>query len=193
MPIIEESDQIAKDETQYYDMLYNFSKVIVKANDMALNGDSMEKIAKKLQRLAPAYLLLCKTDTVKAGKKPERKPKRDISPESEPLKEQPEQLPSNFMNEENGWGLCPVCRKKMIKVTSTTRLIDFPAYCKPCKAEYIVSWWNVDNKDIAYQRYVNDKHYIDRRNIRNEGIKGNGVKHFMRTRTSSTERVALEL
>lgn len=191
MPIIEESDQIAKDETQYYDMLYNFSKVIVKANDMALNGDSMEKIAEKLQKSAEAFLLLCKTDSVEAkkGQKPGRK--REHAPE--PPKEQPEPLPSNFMKEENGWGICPVCRKKMIKVTSTTRLIDFPAYCKPCKAEYIVSWWNVDNKDIAYQRYVNDKHYIDRRNIRNEGIKGNGVKHFMRTRTSSTERVALEL
>lgn len=191
MPIIEESDQIAKDETQYYDMLYNFSRVIVKANDMAFNGDSMEKIAEKLEKSAEAFLLLCKTDSVevKKGQKPGRKPEH----EPEPPKEQPEPLPSNFMKEESGWGICPVCRKKIIKVTSTTRLIDFPAYCKSCKAEYIVSWWNVDNKDIAYQRYVNDKPYIDRHNIHNEGLKGNGVKHFMRSRTSSTERVALGL
>ena len=60
MPIIEESDQIAKDETQYYDMLYNFSRVIVKANDMAFNGDSMEKIAEKLQKSAEPFFYYAK-------------------------------------------------------------------------------------------------------------------------------------
>ena len=89
--------------------------------------------------------------------------------------------------------MCPVCRKKIIKLTSTTKLIDFPAYCKSFKAEYIVSWWNVESKDIEYTRYVNNTHYVDRRNIRNDGMKGTGVKHFMNTRTSATERVAMKL
>ncbi len=81
----------------------------------------------------------------------------------------------------------------MIKVTGTTKIVDFPAYCKACKAEYLVSWWNVENKDIAYARYVNDKHYVNRRDIRNEGMKGTSVQHFLHTRTSSTERVAMKL
>ena len=105
----------------------------------------------------------------------------------------PEPLPDNFIREENGWGLCPVCRKKILKLTSTTKLINFPAYCKSCKVDYMVSWWNIENKDIAYTRYVNNKHYINRADIRSYAMRGTGVNKFLNTNTSSTERVALNL
>ena len=104
-----------------------------------------------------------------------------------------EEAINNFIKENEGWGLCPVCRKKMVKLTSTTRLIDFPAYCKGCKAEYVVSWWNVDKKEIEYTRYVNNTHYVHKGNIRNEAMKGTGLKAFVNSKTSATERVAMHL
>ena len=86
-----------------------------------------------------------------------------------------------------------MCRKKMLKLTSTTKLINFPAYCKSCRTDYMVSWWNVDNKDIAYTRYVNNKRYINREDIRSYAMRGTGLGSFLSTNTSATERVAMEL
>lgn len=189
MPSVEGIDRIARDETQYYDMLYNFAQVTIRANDMALDGYSTEQIARKLQQSAEAFFLLCKTDLVEVKKeKRGRKPK-----EPEPVPKEPEPLPDNFLKDDNGWGLCPICRKRILKLTSTTKLVNFPAYCKSCKMEHLVSWWNVENKEIAYTRYVNNKHYIDRKDIRSHAMKGNGVQTFLNTGTSSTERVALKL
>lgn len=119
--------------------------------------------------------------------------KKQAEPKDPEKSPEPEPLPENFIKDENGWGLCPVCRKKILKLTSTTKLVNFPAYCKACKSEYVVSWWNVENKDIAYTRYVNNKHFIDRRNIRSKGMQWTGVGTFQHTRTSATERVAMQL
>ena len=200
MPSLEESDKIAKEEEQYYDTLYNFAKVAITANDMAMDGYSTNQIAKKLQRSAEAFYMLCKVDEVKIEKvkKPCRKKKdQDLIEENTKTEEEnahdPEPLPDNFIREENGWGLCPVCRKRILKLTSTTKLINFPAYCKSCKVDYMVSWWNIENKDIAYTRYVNNKHYINRADIRSYAMRGTGVNKFLNTNTSSTERVALNL
>lgn len=194
-----------QEELKYYDVLYDFASVVVRLNEQALDGETKKNIEKKICRLIPAFTTLCGMDEngkidiskVEAAKKPGRKPKSEsVQPQNatqELPKEEPEQLPSNFMKDDNGWGLCPVCRKKILKLTKTTKLIDFPAYCKSCKTEYLVSWWNVENKDIEYTRQVNDRHYIDRRNIRSEGMKGTGAKSFLNTRTSATERVAMHL
>lgn len=197
MPSVEELDKIAKEDEHYYDTLYNFAKVAINANDMALDGYSTDQIAKKLQQSAEAFYMLCKVDEVNENKQGrpkkgsdliEEKPKEDKKtiPDHEPL-------PDNFMKDEDGWGLCPVCRKKILKLTRTTKLVNFPAYCKSCKADFIVNWWNVENKDITYTRYVNNKHYIDRRDIRSSAMKGTGVNSYLVTNTSATERVALNL
>lgn len=180
-----------QEEVKYYDVLYDFTSVVVRLNEQAFDGESKRNIEKRICKLIPAFTTLCGVSFDEAPKKSSKKVQPVEVPEQP--KKDPEQLPSNFIKEDNGWGLCPVCRKKIIKLTSTTKLIDFPAYCKSCKAEYIVSWWNVEDKAIEYTRYVNDKHCIDRRYIRNEGVKGTGVKHFLNTRTSATERVAMHL
>lgn len=184
-------DEMIRDEVKFYDTLNSLADVLKRLNEQASDGETKKNIEKKMCRLIPAFALLCGVSLDDVSKKSSKKEQPVEVPE--PTKKEPEQLPSNFIKEDNGWGLCPVCRKKIIKMTSTTKLIDFPAYCKSCKADYIVSWWNVEDKAIEYTRYVNDKHYIDRRNIRNEGMKGTGIKHFMNTRTSATERVAMHL
>lgn len=42
----------------------------------------------------------------------------------------------------NGWGRCPVCGGKIIKINADSFLLNFPAYCKWCKKEYVVTWCN---------------------------------------------------
>ena len=64
MASIEMQDQEARDDEQYYDMLYNFAQVTIRANDMALDGHPVKQIAKKLQQSAEAFYLLCKTDEI---------------------------------------------------------------------------------------------------------------------------------
>lgn len=196
----EETYDTAKEDERYYDTLYNFANVAIKANDMAMDGYSTNQIAKRLQKSAEAFFLLCKMDKVEVKKKDEKKKAPDQieeKPQEEaqttPVQQDPEPLPDNFIREENGWGLCPMCRKKMLKLTSTTKLINFPAYCKECRTDYMVSWWNVDNKDIAYTRYVNNKRYINREDIRSYAMRGTGLGSFLNTNTSATERVAMEL
>lgn len=191
------ADEIAKDEEKYFDMLYNFAQVAVKANDMALDGYTPKQIAKKLKKASDAFVLLAKLDEVKKTKSkkkagsedPEEKPAQVVS--EQPV--EPEPLPDNFARDEKGWLLCPVCRKKLLKLTSTTKIVNCPVFCKACKAEYVLSWWNVENKDIVYTRYVNNRHYIDRADIRSKGMQGTGVQSFLNTGTSATERVAMAL
>lgn len=182
------------EEIVYFDTLYNFAQVAISANDMALNGYAPKQIAKKLQQSAEAFLLLCKTENVvpEKVKKPGRPKKAEVEPE-QPKEPEPEPLPENFARDENGWLLCPVCRKKLLKLTSTTKIVNCPVYCKSCKTEYLMSWWNIENKEIAYTRYVNNKHFIDRKDICNSGMQRTGVSEFIRTHTSATERVAINL
>lgn len=103
------------------------------------------------------------------------------------LNKEPEKsVPGNFIYvDENGWGLCPVCHTKVLKVTTTTVLKDFPVYCKKCKTDHLVNWWNADNRKILYKKYVSD------RSLNEQTLKGTGLRTFQNTMTSATERAAV--
>ncbi|MGN0348594.1 MAG: cysteine-rich KTR domain-containing protein [Roseburia sp.] len=182
-----------RDEVKYYDVLYNFARASMRINELALDGESKNMLQRKIKKLIPSFIALCGVDMddkIDWTKVEQEK-------QEEPIK-QAEPLPDNFMKEENGWGLCPVCRLKVVKLTSTTRIIDFPIYCKACKTEYIMNWWNVENKHIAYTRQINNrplgnKHFAGKNDIRNQGMKGTGLQRFRQTRTSATERAAMHL
>lgn len=144
-----------QDVGAYYDVLYNFTKATNDLNSMACDdGAEPKKLSRRFQSLINAFMQLCMIDENTTQIDPARKrgPKKK---ETETEQSKREVIPDNFIHEENGWGICPVCRKKMIKLTSNTRLENFPAYCKMCKTEYIVNWWNVDKKEIPYQRHSN--------------------------------------
>lgn len=175
-------------EMTYLETLDNMAGTINKINDIAMEGEPTGTLQKYVKRLFPTFIVLCGINPEDLNEEP-----LEDKVEVEPVQPEPEPLPDNFIKEENGWGLCPVCRRKMIKLTASTTLADFPAYCKACRTEYLVSWWNVENKDMEYRRYVNTRSYISRKDIRSEGMKGIGVKGFLRTRTSATERVAMHL
>ncbi len=179
---------VENEELVYYDVLYDFASVIVRLNQKACDGESRNSLQKKVKRLCSAFDLLCGVEHggEESNKEAEGKP---ASPEAE----ETAACSGYFLNEKDGWGLCPVCRKKMTRLTSTTKLINLPAYCKSCKCEFVVNWWNTDNKEIEYTRYVQHKRRADGRDILHNGMKGTGIKSFMRTGTSATERVAMNL
>ncbi len=39
----------------------------------------------------------------------------------------------------DGWGRCPVCGRKMLKIRPDTVLRHFPAYCRYCRQETVVN------------------------------------------------------
>lgn len=191
-------------EVKYYDMLYDFTGVITKANEQSFEGYTPKQIAGKLRKAAPAFCNLCmidgiepktvkeKTDPVKQAEEEQRitadskeKPEADKeAKEPEELPERPK--PGNFLRIKNGWGLCPVCATKVLRVTMTTRLENFPVYCKRCRAEHLVNWWNAEHQRIEYKRYINDNH------LRDQALKGTGLQSFRNNRSSATERVAVK-
>lgn len=110
-------------------------------------------------------------------------PEQETGSESQ-QEEQP--IPDNFLRiDKSGWGLCPVCGTRVLKVTATTRLENFPVFCKRCRADHLVNWWNADNQRILYRRYVNDRY------LREQALKGTGLTSFRNTGSSATERVAV--
>ena len=174
-------------------MLYDFAGVVTKANEQSFEGLTPKRIASTLRRSAEAFCRLCMLDTLtgdkkqdEAGEKPQEH-KEELPERESPIAQTEEKpLPDNFLQiDENGWGLCSVCRSKVLKVTATTRLENFPVFCKRCKADHLVNWWNADNQRILYRRYVNDRH------LREQALKGTGLYSFRNTGTSSPERVAM--
>ena len=101
-------------------------------------------------------------------------------------KQEDKPLPDNFLRiDKDGWGLCPVCRTRVLKVTATTRLENFPVFCKRCRADHLVNWWNADNQRIMYKRYVNERYLME------QALKGTGLRTFQNTGLSAPERVAV--
>lgn len=175
----------------YYDMLYDFSCLVSKANEQSFEGLEPKIIARLMRKATDAFSKLCMVDSVMPKQKdavPEPKEKPKAEPPKEPLTEEPKErpLPDNFLRVcKDGWGLCPVCGNKVLKVTATTRLENFPVFCKRCRADHIVNWWNADEQRILYKRYVSDRY------IRDRAYKGTGLKSFQNTGSSVQERVAM--
>ena len=185
----------ADEEVRYYNMLYDFASVVTKANEQSFEGMTPKHIAGTLRRSAEAFCRLCMIDTIVGNKEPDKaqeKPQKheeDLpAPDRDTIQEQQEErpIPDNFLHIDNsGWGLCPVCGTRVLKVTATTRLENFPVYCKRCRADHLVNWWNADKQRILYNRYVNDRY------LREQALKGTGLASFRNTGSSATERVAV--
>ncbi len=183
-------------DTKYYDMLYDFAGVVTKANQQSFEGMEPKRIACTLRKSAEAFCGLCMIDTITGGngsdtakEKPAEHREEVADPEQaarlEPQQEE-QPVPDNFLRiDRSGWGLCPVCSTRVLKVTATTRLENFPVFCKRCRADHLVNWWNADNQRILYRRYVNDRY------LREQALKGTGLTSFRNTGSSATERVAV--
>lgn len=46
-------------DVKYYTILWNFTQVLIKANNFSLEGYEPEVIARKLRKVAPAFIELC--------------------------------------------------------------------------------------------------------------------------------------
>lgn len=192
-------------EVKYYDMLYDFANVVTKANEQSFEGLEPKRIANTLRRSAQAFLRLCMVECIEEDR---RKVKRDTFsgvqrsekdasgndgavavPDQElmtNLKQEEKPIPDNFLQiDKDGWGLCPVCHTKVLKVTAATRLENFPVFCKRCRADHLVNWWNAKNQRILYKRYINDKY------IKDQALNGTGLRSFRNTGASVEEKVIM--
>ena len=181
----------AVEDCKYYDDLYSFSITISKANEMSFNGAKPYKIANILRKLLESFYSLCLYDPeiIKKGmEKHTEEVAKKVEKEVDKIEDKEIVLmgKGNMLEiNEEGWGLCPMCSSKILKVTSVTRLENFPVYCKRCKADHVVNWWNAKKLRIEYKRYVNDNAIIE------NAFKGTGLKSFRYTGSSATERAAM--
>ena len=118
------TDQQQKEYGQYYDALDNLCSVVVKMNLYAMDGMTIKDLQKNFQKLAPVFLVLCGEKKAQPAKKIGR----------------PKKKPENTLPVRDGWGLCPTCGTKCIKVNDQTVLENYPMYCKRCKRDYLVNW-----------------------------------------------------
>ena len=93
-------DEMIRDEVKFYDTLNSFADVLYRINEQASDGETKKNIEKKMCRLIPAFTLLCGVSLDDVPKKSSKK----VQPVEvlEPPKKEPEQLPSNFIKEDNG-------------------------------------------------------------------------------------------
>ena len=106
---------------KYYDLLDDFAKSVKALNGCAETGFTVNELRKKMHKLIPAFLALCEEDT------PKLKIKKQIQNK-------------NNLEVRDGWGICPECGKKCIRVQDDTVLVKYPMFCKVCKKEIIVNW-----------------------------------------------------
>lgn len=119
---------------KYYDTLDNFDTAVMKINNKAADGEEPKKIQGMFLRLLPAFIILCggdggieKLQSIEEPKKRGPKPK-------------PKTVLQVNLKTIDGWGICPTCGKKCIKVKENTILVNYPMFCKVCKRDYIVNW-----------------------------------------------------
>lgn len=179
------------DDGAYYDILYDFAGVVMKANMKAVEtGAAPNQIAAIFRKTANAFMNLCLIDDI-TMKWAETKPEPEKTPEFLPV----EETRPNNMIVRDGWGMCPDCGRKMVKVNTDTIIVGCPCYCKHCKTEFVINWRN----DSEFKEFAKPKeHYRQPRQmseieIYDRSVSGNGLKNFLYTGTSSTERVAMKL
>ena len=189
---ISNSCEDAKKEEYYYDLLYKFAVDISKANEKSFDGYEPYIIANDLRKSLESFFELCMydPDLITLGKQRfSEKIKQEVAEElkaAEQKQQEKKVYQGKFLQiDAEGWGLCPVCDTKVLKVTSITRLENFPVYCKRCKADHLVNWWNAKQQKILYRRYTNDNA------IRDKALKGTGLKQFRYTGSSATERAVI--
>lgn len=115
------------EEVKYYDMLYHFTSVIVRLNDIAFDGETKKNIEKRICKLIPAFTTLCGVNLTETPKEIPQKPK-------------PKTVLHSNLIVRDGWGLCPKCGRKCVKVNENTILVNHLMFCKSCKKEYPVTW-----------------------------------------------------
>ena len=191
---IRTESKVQQETGAYYDMLYDFSCLVSRANEQSFEGLEPKRIAGLMLKSADAFLKLCMVEnlTPKEQKKEQPKKVKEEQPKETIVEETKQRtLPDNFLKiTPDGWGLCPVCGNKVLKVTSTTRLENFPVFCKRCRADHIVNWWNADEQRILYKRYVSDRYIRDRADAAYKGV---GYRNYQNTGMSATERVAMKM
>ena len=192
----------AKEEEKYYNNLYDFAIAVSRANERSFEGEEPKKIANGLRKVMNTFLSLClyspdsidvgcKNNTVMHTQKAAEEVKREEEKKKEEVKEEETKtklrlISGKFLEiDSEGWGLCPECTGKVLKVTEVTRIENFPVYCKKCKAEHVVNWWNAKKQRIVYKRYVNDSA------IRQSALKGTSFRSFQNSGSSATERAAI--
>lgn len=106
---------------KYYDVLYGFSKTISAINMKAEDGIEIKKLQERFIKLIPAFVTLCGEGELEGKKKAKKRLK-------------------NTLIVRDGWGICPRCGKKCIRVNIDTVLVNSIMYCKHCKQEYVVTW-----------------------------------------------------
>lgn len=139
----------------YYDMLYNFNKVVTRANSNAMDGMEPRHISVILQRTANTFLELCGIDLTEPVKGDSAAPDRTgsiqnneaLKPEAPKTElKEPQTKPKHRvvlrsnLKVKNGWGICPVCGGKCIRINRNTILVNFAMFCKRCKLEHVVTW-----------------------------------------------------
>lgn len=129
------------DDGEYYDQLYDLCCAVNKANMESFEGADPANIAKALRKHYDIFANLCMIEQQKY-KVSERPAEKVVD---KPINRNKK---STIRRDANGWGRCPACGGKMIRINKDSFLLNFPAYCKRCKAEFVVSW--CDTSVIQY-------------------------------------------
>ena len=127
MGIRENAEKINQQQQEcgkYYDMLDKLSNTVDILNWEAKNGETVKKLQKNFQKLAPVFLVLCGEEKAQPEKKIDR----------------PQKKPKNTLLVHDGWGLCPTCGQKCIKINDKTVLENYQMFCKRCKRDHLVNW-----------------------------------------------------
>ena len=132
-----QTDEEIRDEVKYFDTLYDFASIIMRLNENAFNGETKQNMEKKICRLIPAFTLLCGADEDGNAIEHKRNPSKGGRPKKAP---KPKTMLQSNLTVYDGWGMCPNCGGKCIKVNKDTILVNHPAFCKKCHTESIVTW-----------------------------------------------------